>query len=150
MRKVFTYLIFLFVVVGLGILSGVSNMPGEWYQQLAKPFFNPPAWVFAPVWTILYVLIAIAGARIWLVAPASFAMQAWFAQMVLNLAWSPAFFGLQAPGLALLVIIALLVAVAGFVWKAGTIDRPARLLFLPYLAWVGFAALLNAAIFLLN
>ncbi|PPJ48102.1 tryptophan-rich sensory protein [Rhizobium sp. KAs_5_22] len=150
MRKFLTYLVFIAVVVGLGILSGVSNMPGEWYQSLEKPFFNPPPWIFAPVWTALYVMIAIAGARIWLVAPASAAMQIWFAQIALNMLWSPTFFGLQATGLALLLIVALLVAILGFIWKAGPLDRLAGLLFLPYAAWVGFATLLNASIFLMN
>lgn len=150
MRKVVIHLVFIAAVVGLGILSGLSNMPGEWYRSLEKPFFNPPAWIFAPVWTVLYVLIGIAGARVWLKAPASAAMQIWFAQIALNMMWSPAFFGLEAPGLALLVIFSLLVTIIGFIWKAGPIDRVARLLFFPYLAWVGFATLLNASIFLMN
>ncbi|MBC7311254.1 MAG: tryptophan-rich sensory protein [Rhizobium sp.] len=150
MRKAVIHIIFIAAVVGLGILSGLSNMPGEWYRSLEKPFFNPPAWIFAPVWTVLYVLIGIAGARVWLKAPASAAMQIWFAQIALNMMWSPAFFGLEAPGLALLVIFGLLVTIIGFIWKAGPIDRVARLLFFPYLAWVGFATLLNASIFLMN
>jgi tryptophan-rich sensory protein len=150
MRNIFTYIVFIVGVVVLGILSGLSNMPGEWYQTLEKPFFNPPAWLFAPVWTALYVMIGIAGARVWLKAPASAAMQIWFAQIALNMLWSPAFFGLEAPGLALLVIVGLLVTILGFIWQAGPIDRVARLLFVPYLAWVSFATLLNAAIFLMN
>ncbi len=150
MRKIVIHIIFIAAVVGLGILSGLSNMPGEWYRSLEKPFFNPPAWIFAPVWTVLYVLIGIAGARVWLKAPASAAMQIWFAQIALNMMWSPAFFGLEAPGLALLVISGLLVTIIGFIWRAGPIDRVARLLFFPYLAWVSFATLLNASIFLMN
>ncbi|MBW8318806.1 MAG: tryptophan-rich sensory protein [Arenimonas sp.] len=150
MRKFLTYLVFIAAVVGLGILSGISNMPGEWYRSLEKPFFNPPAWIFAPVWTVLYVLIGIAGARVWLRAPASAAMQIWFAQIALNMLWSPAFFGLEAPGLALLVIFGLLVTIIGFIWQVGPVDRVARLLFFPYLAWVSFATLLNASIFLMN
>ncbi|WP_454288494.1 TspO/MBR family protein [Rhizobium arsenicireducens] len=150
MRNIFTYIVFIVGVVVLGILSGLSNMPGEWYQTLEKPFFNPPAWLFAPVWTALYVMIGIAGARVWLKAPASAAMQIWFAQIALNMLWSPAFFGLEAPGLALLVIVGLLITILGFIWQAGPIDRVARLLFVPYLAWVSFATLLNAAIFLMN
>lgn len=150
MRNVLTYLVFIVGVVALGVLSGLSNMPGEWYQSLDKPFFNPPSWLFGPVWTILYVLIGIAGARVWLKAPASAAMQIWFAQIALNMLWSPTFFGLQAPGLALLVIAGLLVTIIGFIWKAGAVDRVARRLFFPYLAWVSFATLLNASIFLMN
>jgi benzodiazapine receptor len=150
MRKIVTYIVFIAAVLGLGILSGLSTLPGEWYQSLEKPFFNPPAWLFAPVWTVLYILIGIAGARIWLVAPASAAMQIWFVQIALNMLWSPTFFGLQATGLALLLIVAILVSILGFIWKAGPIDRLAAMLFLPYAAWVGFATLLNASIFLMN
>lgn len=150
MRRLIIHLVFIVVVVGFGVLSGLSNMPGEWYQSLAKPFFNPPPWIFAPVWTVLYVLIAIAGARIWEKAPASAAMQIWFAQMILNFVWSPTFFGLQAPGLALIVIVVMLLAILGFMQQAEPIDRPASLLFAPYALWVAFATLLNASIFLMN
>jgi benzodiazapine receptor len=150
MRIILTYGLFIFAVVGAGLLSGLTNMPGEWYQTLEKPFFNPPPWIFGPVWTLLYVLIAIAGARIWLKAPRSAAMQLWFAQIALNMLWSPSFFGLENPGLALLVILMLLATIVVFMRKAEPIDRPSMLLFIPYLAWVSFATLLNASIFLLN
>ena len=108
------------------------------------------SWIFGPVWTLLYVLIAIAGARIWLKAPRSAAMQLWFAQIALNMLWSPSFFGLENPGLALVVIVMLLATIVVFMRKAEPIDRPSMLLFIPYLAWVSFATLLNASIFLLN
>lgn len=150
MRIILTYGLFIFVVVGAGLLSGLTNMPGEWYQTLEKPFFNPPPWIFGPVWTLLYVLIAIAGARIWLKAPRSAAMQLWFAQIALNMLWSPSFFGLEKPGLALVVIVMLLATIVVFMRKSEPIDRPSMLLFIPYLAWVSFATLLNASIFLLN
>mgnify|MGYP002775427746 FL=1 len=126
MRIILTYGLFIFVVVGAGLLSGLTNMPGEWYQTLEKPFFNPPPWIFGPVWTLLYVLIAIAGARIWLKAPRSAAMQLWFAQIALNMLWSPSFFGLENPGLALVVIVMLLATIVVFMRKAEPIDRPSR------------------------
>lgn len=150
MRKILTHIVFVFLVVGLGAFSGVSNSPGQWYASLDKPFFNPPAWVFAPVWTLLYVLIGVAGARVWLRAPASAAMQVWFVQMILNYLWSPAFFGLQNPALGLAVVICLLGTILVFIRLSRTIDRPAALLFIPYAAWVGFASLLNLSILLLN
>ncbi len=150
MRKILTHIVFIALVVGLGIVSGLSNMPGDWYQSLQKPFFNPPGWVFAPVWTVLYILIGIAGARVWEKAPASAAMQLWFGQMIFNFLWSPAFFGLQSPAMGLLVIVPLLGLILAFIWQAHPLDRPASLLFLPYAAWVGFATLLNASLVLLN
>lgn len=150
MRKLLTYLLFIVIVVGLGALSGVSNMPGDWYQSLDKPSFQPPSWIFAPVWTVLYILIAIAGARTWLRAPGSRLVQIWFVQMVLNFLWSPAFFGYQRPGLGLMVIIPLVIAVGAFLALAWNRDRASAWMFVPYLAWVSFAALLNLSIVLLN
>jgi translocator protein len=150
MSKILSYILFIGFVVGAGLLAGLTNMPGEWYQSLQKPFFNPPSWLFGPVWTALYVMIGIAGARIWQRAPKSAAMQLWFAQMAFNLMWSPAFFGLQNPELALVVIAGMLVTIVAFMVKARPIDRISMLLFVPYLAWVAFASVLNLSIAWLN
>lgn len=150
MSKILSYVLFIGFVVGAGLLSGLTNMPGEWYQSLEKPFFNPPSWLFGPVWTTLYVMIGVAGARIWQRAPKSAAMQLWFAQMALNLMWSPAFFGLQNPELALVVIAGMLLTIIAFMVKARPIDRISTLLFVPYLAWVSFASVLNLSIAWLN
>ncbi|PLK70570.1 sensor histidine kinase [Rhizobium sp. TH135] len=150
MSKILSYILFIGFVVGAGLLAGLTNTPGDWYQSLEKPFFNPPSWLFGPVWTTLYVLIGIAGARIWQRAPKSAAMQLWFAQMAFNLMWSPAFFGLQNPELALIVIVGMLVTIIAFMVKAKPIDRVSMLLFVPYLAWVAFASLLNLSIAWLN
>ncbi|MDH4442581.1 MAG: tryptophan-rich sensory protein [Rhizobium sp.] len=150
MRTILTYAVFIFVVVTAGLVSGLGNMPGDWYAALQKPFFNPPAWLFGPVWTTLYVLIGIAGARIWMRAPKSAAMQLWFAQLAVNVLWSPAFFGLQNPELGLVVIAGMLITIIGFMIKARPVDRVSTLLFIPYLAWVAFAGLLNLSIAWLN
>jgi translocator protein len=150
MSKILSYILFIGFVVGAGLLAGLTNTPGDWYQSLEKPFFNPPPWLFGPVWTTLYVLIGIAGARIWQRAPKSAAMQLWFAQMAFNLMWSPAFFGLQNPELALAVIVGMLVTIVAFMVKARPIDRISTLLFVPYLAWVTFAGILNLSIAWLN
>src|SRR5690606_32515514 len=77
-------LAFLVLVNGVGFLIGTQTRPGAWFEQLTKPPLNPPGWVFAPVWTTLYVLIAIAGWRIWMDNPRSTAMKFWVAQMLLN------------------------------------------------------------------
>jgi tryptophan-rich sensory protein len=150
MSKILSYILFIGFVVGAGLISGLTNMPGEWYQSLEKPFFNPPSWLFGPVWTTLYVMIGVAGARIWQRAPKSAAMQLWFAQMAFNLMWSPAFFGLQNPELALVVIAGMLATIIAFMVKAKPIDRISTLLFVPYLAWVSFASVLNLSIAWLN
>ncbi len=142
--------VFLVVVVGGGLLIGLLNTPGAWYSGLVKPSFNPPAFVFGPVWTVLYVAIALSGWRIWRVAPKSGAMWLWGVQLLLNWLWSPAFFGLEMPALGLVVILPLLVAILAFIVVARRIDRPAAWLFVPYAAWVGFATVLNASIVALN
>lgn len=150
MRTILTYAVFIVLVVTAGLVSGLGNMPGDWYASLQKPFFNPPAWLFGPVWTTLYVLIGIAGARIWMRAPKSAAMQLWFAQLAVNVLWSPAFFGLQNPELGLVVIAGMLITIIGFMIKARPVDRISSMLFVPYLAWVSFAGLLNLSIAWLN
>ncbi|WLR92755.1 TspO/MBR family protein [Shinella zoogloeoides] len=149
-NKPLVYLAFIILVLGGGLLIGANNMPGDWYQSLAKPWFNPPNWVFAPVWSILYIIIGVVGARTWLTLRRSMAMRLWFAQLVFNFAWSPAFFGLQDPMSAMMIILGLLVAVAGFILVSWRQDHTAALLFLPYLAWVAFATALNGAILALN
>lgn len=149
MRKYLSLAAFLLLAVGGGTAIGLSNLPGEWYAGLNKPSFNPPDWVFGPVWTALYVLIAIAGWRVWLRRDRT-AMTLWWSQLALNFAWSPVFFGMQRIGLALLVIVALLGAIAGFMIAARGTDRVSSLLFAPYAAWVAFAAVLNAALAALN
>lgn len=141
---------FLALVVGGGSWIGVTNTPGEWYTALEKPPFNPPNRVFGPVWTILYIMIAVVGWRVWQRAELREAMWVWWFQLGLNFLWSPVFFTWQAPGAALVVIIALLATILtfiGLVWKP---DRFSGALFIPYAAWVAFATLLNLSIFVLN
>ncbi|WP_051011665.1 TspO/MBR family protein [Nitratireductor pacificus] len=142
--------VFIAFIVAIGLGIGYITAPGEWYAGLSKPAFNPPAWVFGPVWTVLYVLIAIAGWRIWRLAPGSGAMKLWIAQMILNWLWSPAFFGAEAPRLALGIILALLASILLFMARAWTLDRWSVVLFVPYAAWAAFASVLNGAIAYLN
>lgn len=142
--------VFVVLVVGGGLVIGYVTLPGEWYRSLNKPPFNPPNWVFAPVWTALYLMIAVAGWRIFLRAPRSQAMQLWWAQLALNFLWSPLFFGLQKMALALADISALTVITWALVFRAFRMDRTASLLLVPYAAWVSFASLLNASLLFLN
>jgi translocator protein len=143
-------LLFIVLVLGGGTLIGLTSAPGPWFEALNKPVFNPPNWIFAPVWSTLYVLIAIAGWRVWRLENAGPLMKIWVAQLVLNFLWSPVFFTMHQIGLALLVIICLLALIAVFVAVAWKRERFAAWLFVPYLAWVAFATLLNIALFVLN
>lgn len=142
--------VFIVLVVGIGSLIGYATRPDAWFDALVKPSFQPPPSVFGPVWTTLYVLIAIAGWRIWTLEPNEGLRSIWVAQMVLNFMWSPAFFALKNPGLALIVIIPMWATILFFVIRAWNKDKVAAMLFLPYLAWVSFATILNFAIYRLN
>jgi benzodiazapine receptor len=150
MNRILVHILFIAAVLGCGLLIGINNIPGEWYQSLAKPFFNPPNWIFAPAWTILYIIIGFVGARTFLNHRLTAAMRFWVAQMIFNFAWSPLFFGLHEIALALIVIIALLISIAGFMAVSRKQDGLSALLFVPYLAWVAFATALNTSIFLMN
>lgn len=138
----------------IGSAVTVPQIPG-WYAGLAKPPFNPPNWLFAPVWTTLFALMALAAFRVWRL-PAGTASRtqtllAYHVQLALNMLWSCAFFGLNSPAVGLVVIALLL---AAMIWTmrcfAGLGDRLSVALFVPYLAWVAFASLLNASIWWLN
>ncbi|KQS81193.1 sensor histidine kinase [Rhizobium sp. Leaf384] len=150
MRPPLIYALFIGVVVACGILIGINNIPGEWYQSLQKPPFNPPNWIFAPVWTTLYVMIGAVGARTFLHHRHTRAMGFWAAQMLFNFAWSPLFFGFHEIALALIVILALLISVYAFIAVSWRQDRLSAWLFVPYAVWVSFATLLNGSILLLN
>jgi tryptophan-rich sensory protein len=143
-------LAFLALVLGGGLLIGYATAPGAWYAQLAKPPFNPPNWIFAPVWTTLYVLIAIAGWRTWRREPSGVAMGLWWTQLMLNFVWSPIFFAWHRIDLAFIVIALLFAAIVGFIAASWCRDTLAAWLFAPYSAWVAFATLLNGSLFMMN
>jgi len=139
--------VFLAVTIGGGLAIGFVTRPDAWYAGLAKPSFNPPNWLFAPVWTLLYVLIALAGARSY-GQGLGVAFGLWVAQLALNFAWSPVFFRLHRPALA--IVAALLAVIIAFIVQRWAADLTSALLFLPYACWVAFATLLNASIVALN
>jgi tryptophan-rich sensory protein len=150
MNKIAVFGIFIIACVGIGALSGTSNLPGEWYQSLNKPFFNPASWIFAPVWTVLYVMIGTALASTWYDPDNGRRLLVFALQGFLNIAWSPAFFGMHNPALGLAIIIPMLVFILLFIAMSWRPNRFAALLFVPYALWVSFAAILNAAIVILN
>ena len=148
--RLLSLLAFVVIAVGGGLFIGYITAPGEWYAALEKPSFNPPNWVFGPAWTVLYVLIAIAGWRVWNRDRNGVPMKLWWGQLALNFLWSPVFFSAHLIGLALLIISALLVVILAFIASGWNRDRVAAMLFVPYAAWVAFASMLNGAIFILN
>lgn len=150
MSQIVRYAFFIALSLSAGLLMGFLFPPGSWFQSLEKPSFNPPGWVFGPVWTMLYVLIGIAGARVAHRGIRHRPLQLWWVQWLLNTAWTPAFFGLQWPELALGIILALWFGIVAFIVITARNDKVTALLFLPYLAWVSFATVLNASIAMLN
>jgi tryptophan-rich sensory protein len=123
--------------------------PGLWYRTLRKPPFQPPSWVFGPVWSTLYGLIATSGYRVWKTSPSKARTQAltlWGTQLALNSAWSPLFFGARRKRTALVDLLALLGVVAAYAQVSRKIDKPAAAMVLPYLGWLGFAGALNEEI----
>jgi translocator protein len=143
-------LVALCLAVGIG--AGLVTAPAvtEWYPTLNKPSWNPPSWVFAPVWTILYTMMAVAAWLVWKQGNARTALILFFAQLALNFAWSMLFFGARSPGLGLIDIIAMWIAISATIFAFAMKSRLAAFLMVPYLAWVSFALALNVAIYSLN
>jgi tryptophan-rich sensory protein len=128
---------------------GAQAGPGEWYRGLRKPWFQPPSWVFAPVWTGLYALIAASGYRVWSAPPSpdrTRALGFWGAQLGLNAAWSLLFFGKHDPRAALIDIGLLRVSIDAYTRSAVKVDPAAGWMMAPYRSWVTFATVLNAEI----
>ena len=143
------FLVFLFACMAAG-LTGSLFPPGEWYSELNKPVWTPPNWVFPVAWPILYLLMSYSGATLANLESAGSALALWALQISLNTLWTPVFFGLKNLKLGLIIIILLLVSVALCTYVFWLYAWISGLLFLPYLAWVVFAAALNAAVFKLN
>jgi tryptophan-rich sensory protein len=157
MNKLSRILIVVASCLAIGYFSGIVTKSSieTWYPTLIKPSFNPPNWIFAPVWTMLYIMMGIAAGLVWnrmdsnkeLVKKAL----VFFAiQLALNSLWSCLFFGLKNPMLALVEIVLLWLMIYETYIKFAKIDKIASYLFIPYLFWVSFATVLNASIWWLN
>ena len=152
----FSLLVSLLIPLAIGFTASLVTRPqiAGWYSMLVKPSFNPPAWVFAPVWTAIYILIGIAAYLVWQHRDGSTnyltARAVYVIQLALNFAWSIVFFGLHSITGGLLVIILLWMTILLNVRWFGKISKTASLLLLPYFLWVSFAAILNYSIFTLN
>lgn len=143
------FCLFLAACVGAGITGGLFP-PGPWYRALNKPSWTPPDWVFPVTWTVLYICMAVAGARAAMADNNGIAMALWAVQIAFNGLWTPVFFGLRniRMGMALIGVLWLIVFSAMLaLWQVDTI---AGMLFVPYLVWVSIAAALNAAVWNLN
>ena len=142
-------LILCFAVAGVGGMATAPSIP-NWYADLAKPSWTPPDWIFGPVWSLLYLSMAVAAWLVWRRGDAVVPLMIFGIQLVFNAAWSWLFFGLHSPGAAFVDIAMLWMAIAATTavfWRRSTL---AVVLFVPYLIWVSFAAVLNFAIWRLN
>ena len=153
-RKITALVGFLAATTLVALLGSMATETSvhTWYQALSKPSWNPPAWLFGPVWTVLYLAMALAAWLVWLDHGAGRreALLLFAVQLILNAAWSWLFFYGRAPGAALVDIVLLWVAIVATTAAFARLRRPAAWLMAPYLAWVTFAAALNAAIVHLN
>jgi tryptophan-rich sensory protein len=144
------------VCLGIGFLGSIATQTSvnTWFTTLEKPFFNPPSWLFAPVWTLLYVLMGVAAGLVWNKGFhhlwVKTALYHFGFQLVLNASWSVTFFGYQSPLVALFIIVALIVLVLiTFKWFK-IVSNTAAYLLIPYILWIIFAAALNFEIWRLN
>ena len=146
-RRSYPLLLICLALVGAVAMSGVHFQPGPWYAALHKPFWTPPNALFPPVWTALYLMMAVAG---WLIFSGrdDVLKGLWIAQLGFNALWSWLFFGLHRTDLGLVDIAALLIAIAVIVVRSRS--RPVAWLMAPYLVWVAYASTLNAAIHVMN
>ncbi|MEM0541674.1 TspO/MBR family protein [Flavobacterium sp. j3] len=157
MQKIVRIALVVTTCVIIGYLSGMVTRESitTWYPTLVKPVFNPPNWIFAPVWTILYIMMGVAGGMIWNRMETDEenvkkAFKFFILQLALNALWSYLFFGLQNPLLALIEIILLWLLIFETYNQFKKIDKVAGMLLVPYLAWVSFATVLNGSIWWLN
>lgn len=147
-----TFLLLVFMASSVGGFFTARSL-GDWYQNLNKPAFNPPDWIFSPVWISLYIMIAVSAWLVWRksgFSGARWAMIAFLAQLVLNSGWSVLFFGLHLLGAAFLEIVVLWIVILMCIilyWRHSLL---AALLMVPYLLWVAFAAVLNLAFWRIN
>jgi benzodiazapine receptor len=155
-RDIFKLVISIIACLAAGAIGSIftqSAIP-TWYATLEKPAFNPPNWLFAPAWTLLYIMMGIAAFLVWRKGldnrQVRIALIVFLVQLVLNALWSVAFFGLESPLYGVVVIAALWVAILFTVLRFYRISLAASVLMWPYLLWVTFAAVLNVSIWLLN
>ncbi|HPD74135.1 MAG TPA: tryptophan-rich sensory protein [Patescibacteria group bacterium] len=154
-KKILTYIGFILVCQMAGIIGSLFTAPAVkgWYTTINKSPLNPPSWVFAPVWTTLFIMMGVAVSIIWLSGKnetRSKALKVFFLQLFLNTLWSIIFFGLKNPPLAFIEIVVLWFAILYTIILFRKIDKKASYLLIPYILWVSFASVLNLSIAILN
>jgi translocator protein len=142
MGEYLSFIPFLSIVFAAG-MTGFAFMPGHWYATLRKPSWTPPDWLFGPAWTVLYIMIAIAGWKVWSAEGFGAAVAIWAVNICLNAAWSWLMFGRHRIGWAFIDAMAMLATILMFIVAARQVSPIAALLFVPYLGWVAFATALN-------
>lgn len=130
--------------------SGALFQPGAWYASLNKPSWTPPNWLFPVAWSVLYLLIAIAGWKVWQVEGVRAALIVWGISLLINMSWSWIMFERKEIGLALVDLILLWISIVAFMVLAWPVSQTATYLFIPYLAWVSIAGALNFSVWRLN
>ncbi len=149
-KSLLLFLAIVFTIAALGGLATGSSV-STWYLTLNKPPFNPPGWIFGPVWTVLYIMIGVSG---WMVYKKtgwnSMPLNVYFVQLVLNGIWSPVFFGLRQPMWAFFIIALLWISIVLTLFQFKKVEVKAMVLLLPYFLWVSFASILNYEIWRLN
>jgi len=151
-KNILALVLWVLVALAAGWI-GSNFMPGEWYSSLAKPSWNPPSSVFAPVWTVLYILMGVAAWLVWCevgFAGARVALSLFVIQLMLNSLWSYLFFGLQKPSVAFVEILILWCAILATLVSFWKVRPGAGALLIPYLCWVSFASALNYQLWSLN
>ncbi len=150
------YLVSIIVCLGAGFIGSFFTSPviQGWYAGVIKPSFNPPSWIFGPVWTVLFIMMGIAAAIVWSKGlddkAVKIALIVFIIHLVLNVLWSVFFFGMQNPGLAFIDIVILWLMIALVMYLFYMIDHRAGYILIPYILWVSFAAVLNFTIWRLN
>jgi len=150
----------LIVSIGVCILGGVagsfftSGAINSWYIHLKKPVLNPPSWIFAPVWTMLYIMMGVSAYLVWRKGlgndHARLAMSLFLMQLILNFLWSPIFFGMRSALYGFIIIILMWIAILATIILFYRISKVSAYLLVPYIVWVSFATYLNGAILYLN
>ena len=155
-KDILTLVVFVLICQAAGGIGGLftATSVGTWYAALRKPPYNPPGWIFGPVWTVLYALMGVAAwlvvRRGWDSVAVKAALAAFVAQLVLNMLWSAVFFGMRSPGIAFIELLGLWVAILVTIRLFWRVSPTAGALLVPYVLWVSFAAVLNYSIWRLN
>lgn len=146
----FTLFLTYLAACGAAAATGALFQPGDWYRSLNKPRWTPPDWLFPVAWTVLYLSMSVAAARVAMAGDAGQALALWSVQIALNALWTPVFFGLRRLGAGLVIIFLLWLAVAATMLAFWQVDPVAGLLFAPYLLWVSVAGALNRSVWVRN